>query len=85
MRVVFTPQGWEDYEHWARTDRATLKRINKLIEAATRDPFEGIGRPERLRHALAGAVSRRIDQEHRFVYWVDGDDLVIVQARYHYR
>ena len=84
MRVVFTPHGWDDYAHWQTTDRTMIKRINRLIEAATRDPFAGIGKPEQLRHALAGAWSRRITEEHRLVYLVDGDDLVILQARFHY-
>ncbi|GAC1592178.1 MAG: Txe/YoeB family addiction module toxin [Acidimicrobiales bacterium] len=84
MRLVFTPHGWEDYQHWVQTDRSTLKRLNRLIEDAQRDPYVGIGRPEQLRHALAGCWSRRITEEHRLVYLVDGDDLVIVQARYHY-
>ena len=84
MRVVFTPHGWQDYEYWVRTDRATLKRLNVLIEASLRDPFTGIGKPEQLRHTLAGCWSRRITEEHRLVYLVDGEDLVIVQARHHY-
>ena len=82
--MVFTPNGWEDYAYWFSSDRATLKRINRLIDDIRRDPFEGIGKPEQLRHALAGAWSRRIDDEHRLVYLVDGDDVVILQARYHY-
>lgn len=85
MRIVFTPHGWEDYIHWQTTDRATLKRINRLLDDIGRGPFDGIGKPEQLRHALAGAWSRRIDEEHRLVYLVDGDDIVILQARYHYR
>jgi toxin YoeB len=84
VRLVFTPHGWEDYQHWVQTDRATLKRINRLIDDALRDPFTGIGKPEQLRHVLSGAWSRRITEEHRLVYLVDGDDLVILQARYHY-
>ncbi len=84
MRLVFTPHGWEDYLHWQRADRAVLKRVNRLHEDALRDPFGGIGKPEQLRHALAGAWSRRITEEHRLVYLVDGDDLVVLQARYHY-
>lgn len=84
MRVVFTPHGWEDYTHWHSADRTMIKRINRLIDAARRDPFTGIGKPEQLRHALAGAWSRRISEEHRLVYLVDGDDLVILQARFHY-
>ena len=84
MRVVFTPHGWDDYTHWQTTDRNILKRINRLIDDARRDPFTGIGKPEQLRHALSGTWSRRITEEHRLVYLVDGDDLVIVQARFHY-
>ena len=84
MRLVFTPHGWEDYLHWQTADRAMLQRINRLIEDVIRDPFAGIGKPEPLKHALAGAWSRRIDEVHRLVYLVDTDDIVIVQARYHY-
>jgi toxin YoeB len=84
VRVVFTPNGWEDYTHWQTVDRAQVKRINRLIEDALRDPTGGIGKPEPLKHILQGAWSRRIDQEHRLVYLVDGDDLVVLQARYHY-
>jgi toxin YoeB len=84
MRLVFTPHGWEDYVYWQSRDRQTLRRINRLLDDILRDPFEGIGKPEQLRHALAGAWSRRIDEEHRLVYLVEEDDIVIVQARYHY-
>lgn len=84
MRLVFTRHGWDDYQHWVNTDRATLKRINRLIEDVLRDPFTGIGKPEQLRHALSGAWSRRVSEEHRLVYLVDGDDVVILQAKYHY-
>ena len=84
MRLVFTPNGWEDYTHWQATDRSTVKRINRLLDAIVRDPFAGIGKPEQLRHALAGAWSRRIDEEHRLVYLVDGDDIIVLQVRLHY-
>lgn len=84
MRLVFTPNGWEDYKHWISVDRATLKRVNRLIDDVLRDPFDGIGKPEPLRHAFADSWSRRISEEHRLVYLVDGDDVVILQARYHY-
>ena len=84
MRVVFTPHGWDDYTYWHTADRSIVKRINRLIDDARRDPFAGIGKPEQLRHALSGTWSRRITEEHRLVYLVDGDDLVILQARYHY-
>jgi toxin YoeB len=84
VKVAFTSKGWEDYLWWQSTDRQTLKRINRLIEAAVRDPFDGIGKPEPLKHMLTGAWSRRITDEHRLVYVVRDDEVVILQARYHY-
>ncbi len=84
MRLVFTPHGWDDYRHWQSTDKTTLKRVNRLLDATLRDPLSGIGKPEALRHILAGCWSRRIDDEHRLVYLVNGEDLVVLQARYHY-
>lgn len=84
MRLVFTAEGWADYQFWVATDRKTLKRINLLLRDCIRDPFDGLGKPESLRHALAGAWSRRITQEHRLVYTVESDDLVVHQCRYHY-
>lgn len=85
MRLVFTTNGWEDYTHWLQADRQVLKRINNLIGDALRDPTGGIGKPEPLRHMFAGAWSRRITEEHRLVYLADGDDLVVLQARFHYK
>lgn len=84
MRLVFTPQAWEDYTYWQRADRSVLKRINRLLDAAVRDPKGGIGKPEPLKYGLSNAWSRRITAEHRLVYQVDGEDLVVLQARYHY-
>lgn len=84
MRFVFTSHGREDYVHWQATDRTVLKRINRLLDDIARNPFDGIGKPEQLRHALAGAWSRRIGAEHRLVHLIDHDDIVILQARYHY-
>ncbi|MBN6058436.1 Txe/YoeB family addiction module toxin [Nonomuraea sp. RK-328] len=84
MKVAFTGQGWEDYVHWQAADRQILKRINRLIEDALRDPFEGIGKPEPLKYALAGAWSRRVTEEHRLVYLPADDEIVVLQARYHY-
>ena len=83
MRLVFTPHAWEDYLYWQATDRTTSKRINWLLESVVRDPLTGIGKPEQLKHVLQGCWSRRIDEEHRLVYLVD-DDVVILQAMYHY-
>jgi toxin YoeB len=84
VRLVFTETGWQDYQYWQGSDRAVLKRLNRLLDDCLRDPTSGIGKPERLRHTLSGTWSRRITDEHRLVYLVDGDDLVVFQARYHY-
>lgn len=84
MRLVWDRSAWEDYRHWQSADRRVLKRINLLIDACLREPFEGIGKPEQLKYGAQGAWSRRITDEHRLVYLVDGGDLVILQARYHY-
>jgi toxin YoeB len=83
VRIVFTTHGWADYTSWSG-DRKALNRINRLIAEAARDPGVGTGKPERLSGNLSGCWSRRIDQEHRLVYLVDGEQLVILQARYHY-
>jgi toxin YoeB len=84
VRLVFTQQGWEDYTHWQRADRALVKRINRLLDDALRDPMGGIGKSEALKYGIASAWSRRINEEHRLVYRVLGEDLVVLQARYHY-
>lgn len=84
MRLVFAGQAWEDYLHWQRTDRKLLSRINALIKESTRTPFSGTGKPEALKHALAGYWSRRITDEDRMVYKVEGNSLMIAQLRYHY-
>jgi len=84
MKLVFAENAWDDYLYWQRTDRKTLKRINQLIREIQRSPFEGVGKPEPLKHALSGYWSRRIDSEHRLVYRVDSDAVFIAQLRYHY-
>lgn len=84
MRLTFTTHAWDEYQWWQAEDRAVLKRINKVIVDALRHPYEGLGKPEPLKHMLQGVWSRRITEEHRMVYLVQGDDLVIVQLRYHY-
>lgn len=84
MRLVWERNAWEDYTYWQREDRRVLKRINQLIVETLRDPFEGIGKPEPLKYGAEGAWSRRITQEHRLVYVVQENDLVILQVRYHY-
>ena len=85
MRLVFTPHGWDDCTYWLQADRQIFKRINRLIDDALGDPTDGIGKPEPLKHMLAGTWSRRITDEHRLVYLVDDEDLVILQARFHYK
>jgi toxin YoeB len=82
--ISFTAEGWEDYIYRSEADRAMLRRINRLIREILREPFSGIGKPEPLRHALAGFWSRRIDQEHRLVYVYEDGQLTIIQCRYHY-
>ncbi len=84
MKLIFSGEAWEDYLYWQRQDKAVVKRINDLITACKRDPFVGIGKPEPLKHALAGFWSRRITEEHRMVYKADKDALSIAQLRYHY-
>jgi toxin YoeB len=84
LKIVFSERAWEDYLYWQGQDRKTLTRINHLIREVQRDPFAGIGKPEPLKHALGGYWSRRITDEHRLVYKVQGDALWIAQVRYHY-
>jgi toxin YoeB len=83
VKISFTRDGWEDYISWVG-ERSILKRINRMIEEATRDPGTGIGKPERLSHNLSGYWSRHITDEHRLVYQLRDEELIIVQARYHY-
>lgn len=84
MKLIFSEHAWEDYLYWQRTDRKILQRINTLIKETQRTPFEGIGKPEPLKHGLSGYWSRRINDEHRFVYKVEADSLFLAQLRYHY-
>ena len=84
MKLIFSEHAWEDYLYWQRTDRKILQRINTLIKDTQRTPFEGIGKPEPLKHGLSGYWSRRINDEHRFVYKIEADSLFLAQLRYHY-
>lgn len=84
MKLIFSENAWDDYLYWHRTDKKTVKRINQLISEIQRSPFEGIGKPEPLKHALSGYWSRRIDGEHRIVYRTGNDAVFIAQLRYHY-
>jgi toxin YoeB len=85
MKLVFAEAAWEDYLHWQQQDRKIVERINKLLREIQREPFTGIGKPEPLRHALTGYWSRRITEEHRIVYKLEDDALLIAQLRYHYQ
>lgn len=84
MMVCFEAQGWEDYLYWQQADRKALKRINELIRDIQRNPFDGIGKPEPLKHNLSGCWSRRITETHRLVYLVQDGQAIILQCRYHY-
>jgi toxin YoeB len=84
MRVFFSPQGWEDYLYRQQTDKKLVRKINELIRDTLRDPHQGIGKPEPLKHAYSGWWSRRITPEHRMVYRIVEDGLEIAQLRGHY-
>ena len=84
MKLSFLEDAWEDYLYWLQTDKATLKKINQLIKDCMREPFSGIGKPEPLKFDMSGCWSRRITSEHRLVYRIEEDTLVIIQCRYHY-
>ena len=84
MKLIFSDNAWDDYIFWQKTDKKVLRRINTLIEDTKRNPFEGIGKLEPLKHALSGYWSRRITDEHRFIYKVFENEIEIAQLRYHY-
>lgn len=84
MKLVFAEEAWEDYLYWQKQDRKMVDRINKLIRETEREPFSGVGKPEPLKHAFSGFWSRRITDEHRMVYRVEGKELQIAQLRFHY-
>ena len=84
MKLIFAEAAWDDYLYWHQKDKRMVERINKLVKEVLREPFTGIGKPEPLKHALFGYWSRRITDEHRMVYRLDSDALLIAQLRYHY-
>jgi len=84
VKLVFADEAWEDYLFWQRQDQRMVERTNWLIRETQREPFTGLGKPEPLKHALSGFWSRRITEEHRMVYKVEGDALLLAQLRYHY-
>jgi len=84
MKLIFSDQAWDDYLYWQKTNRKILKRINTLIKDTQRSPYDGMGKPEALKHGLSGYWSRRINDEHRFIYKPKPDSILIAQLRFHY-
>ena len=84
MKLIFSDHAWDDYLFWQKTDKQILRRINNVIKDTMCNPFEGIGKPEPLKHALSGYWSRRITDEHRFIYKASENAIEIAQLRYHY-
>lgn len=84
MKFVFTELSWEDYIYWQKNDKQKLKRINELLKDISRNPYDGIGKPEQLKFNYAGFWSRRIDEEHRLIYRVVEDEIQIAKCRFHY-
>ena len=84
MKIIFTKNSWEDYISWQSEDKKMLKKINELLKDIQRTPFEGKGKPEPLKYDLAGFWSRRIDREHRLVYQVSKNEILVYSCRYHY-
>ena len=84
MKLIFSETAWDDYQYWIKTDKKILRRVNNLIQDIQRSPFSGIGKPEMLKHGLSGYWSRRINDEHRLVYKIEAESILIAQVRYHY-
>ena len=84
MKYIFIDESWEDYLYWLETDKKIHKKINELIKDIKRQPFTGLGKPEPLKYKYKGFWSRRIDDEHRLIYTVKGDEIIIVKCRFHY-
>jgi toxin YoeB len=84
MKLIFSDKAWDDYLYWQQTDKQVLKKINQLIKDIKRDPFDGLGKPEPLRHELSGFWSRRITDEHRLVYEVNENGIAVASCKFHY-
>ena len=84
MKLTFTDEAWDEYFHWQRTDKKTVKKINTLIKDIKWDSFSGIGKPKPLKHQLQGYWSKRITDEHRLVYEIFEKRVIVVSCRYHY-
>ena len=85
MKLLFHDEGWDDYLYWQETDKKIVRKINELIKACRRSPFEGIGKPEPLKGDLTECWSRRITDEHRFVYAVEDGAIIVLKCRHHYK
>lgn len=84
MRIIFLSPAWEDYLYWQQNDKSLLRKVNSMIKEIERSPFEGTGKLEPLKHNLSGWWSRRLNLEHRLVYRVENESIIILQCRYHY-
>lgn len=84
MIYSFVDESWEDYTFWQNTDKNILKRINELLKDISRTPYSGLGKPEPLKHKYRGYWSRRINDEHRLIYQIRGDEILIAKCRFHY-
>ena len=84
MIYSFVDESWEDYIYWQNTDKKILKRINELLKEISRTPYSGLGKPEPLKHKYRGYWSRRINDEHRLIYLIRGDEILIAKCRFHY-
>lgn len=84
MIYIFVDESWEDYLYWQKTDKKMLYKINDLLKDITRTPFSGLGKPEPLKHKYKGFWSRRINREHRLIYKVKDNEILIAKCRFHY-
>jgi len=84
MKLIFVEESWEDYLYWQQVDRIMLKRINELLKDISRNPYSGIGKPEALKYKYKGFWSRRSNDQHRLIYQVKEDEILIAKCRFHY-
>jgi len=84
MKYIFVDESWDDYLYWQKTNKKYVKKINELLKDISRQPFSGMGKPEPLKFQYTGYWSRRIDGEHRLIYKVKDDEILIAKCRFHY-
>lgn len=84
MKYIFVDESWEDYLYWQKTDKKMVKRINELLKDISRTPFASLGKPEPLKYKYKGWWSRKINGEHRLIYRVKDDEILIAKCRFHY-